>query len=103
MTGILIGLIIAVSLIVLVQLLRVNELISQVKNEDPNLVKDQDNQTQCVILHCLLLSRSLFMLPLLTTSILTLSWSAKTWVTRRLPPTLKIYSPWISVTMKTNM
>ena len=49
MTGILIGLIIAVSLIVLVQLLRVNELISQVKNEDPNLVNDQDNQTQGVL------------------------------------------------------
>ncbi|GIR13218.1 MAG: hypothetical protein CM15mP23_17930 [Cryomorphaceae bacterium] len=49
MTGILVGLIIAVSLIVLVQLLRVNELISQVKNEDPNLVNDQDNQTQGVL------------------------------------------------------
>ena len=49
MTGILIGLIIAVSLIVLVQLLRVNELISQVKNEDPNLVNDQDNQTQGIL------------------------------------------------------
>ena len=49
MTGILVGLVIAVSLIVLVQLLRVNELISQVKNEDPNLVNDQDNQTQGVL------------------------------------------------------
>ena len=48
MTGILVGLIIAVSLIVLMQVVRVNELISQVKNEDPNLVNDQDNQTQGV-------------------------------------------------------
>jgi predicted Holliday junction resolvase-like endonuclease len=46
MMTILIVLIILLGIVVLVQILRVNELLSEVKNQDANLVTDKDNQTQ---------------------------------------------------------
>lgn len=46
MASILVGLIILLSVVVLVQVLRVNELLSEVKNEDANDVTDKDNNTQ---------------------------------------------------------
>ena len=90
MTGILIGLIIAVSLIVLVQLLRVNELISQVKNEDPNLVNDQDNQTQGVLAFSIM--GVLFLASVL--------WQFKYWGIHILPPASSLHGATIDTLMK---
>ena len=90
MTGILVGLIIAVSLIVLVQLLRVNELISQVKNEDPNLVNDQDNQTQGLLVF--LIAGVLFLGSVL--------WQFKYWGIHILPPASSIHGATIDTLMQ---
>ncbi len=90
MTGILIGLIIAVSFIVLVQLLRVNELISQVKNEDPNLVNDQDNQTQGLLVF--LIAGVLFLGSVL--------WQFKYWGIHILPPASSIHGATIDTLMQ---
>ena len=90
MTGILVGLIIAVSLIVLVQLLRVNELISQVKNEDPNLVNDQDNQTQGVLAFSIM--GVLFLASVL--------WQFKYWGIHILPPASSLHGATIDTLMK---
>ena len=90
MTGILIGLIIAVSLIVLVQLLRVNELISQVKNEDPNIVNDQDNQTQGVLAFSIM--GVLFLASVL--------WQFKYWGIHILPPASSLHGARIDTLMQ---
>ena len=90
MTGILVGLIIAVSFIVLVQLLRVNELISQVKNEDPNLVNDQDNQTQGLLVF--LIAGVLFLGSVL--------WQFKYWGIHILPPASSIHGATIDTLMQ---
>ena len=90
MTGILVGLIIAVSLIVLVQLLRVNELISQVKNEDPNLVNDQDNQTQGVLAFSIM--GVLFLASVL--------WQFKYWGIHILPPASSLHGATIDTLMQ---
>ena len=90
MTGILVGLIIAVSLIVLVQLLRVNELISQVKNEDPNLVNDQDNQTQGILSFSIM--GVLFLASVL--------WQFKYWGIHILPPASSLHGATIDTLMQ---
>ena len=90
MTGILVGLIIAVSFIVLVQLLRVNELISQVKNEDPNLVNDQDNQTQGLLVF--LIAGVLFLGSVL--------WQFKYWGIHILPPASSVHGATIDTLMQ---
>ena len=90
MTGILVGLIIIVSLIVLVQLLRVNELISQVKNEDPNLVNDQDNQTQGVLAFSIM--GVLFLASVL--------WQFKYWGIHILPPASSLHGATIDTLMQ---
>tara|TARA_B100001057_G_scaffold119685_1_gene118382 strand:- start:318 stop:1295 length:978 start_codon:yes stop_codon:yes gene_type:complete len=90
MTGILVGLIIAVSFIVLVQLLRVNELIYQVKNEDPNLVNDQDNQTQGLLVF--LIAGVLFLGSVL--------WQFKYWGIHILPPASSIHGATIDTLMQ---
>ena len=90
MTGILVGLIIAVSFVVLVQLLRVNELISQVKNEDPNLVNDQDNQTQGLLVF--LIAGVLFLGSVL--------WQFKYWGIHILPPASSIHGATIDTLMQ---
>lgn len=90
MTGILVGLIIAVSFIVLVQLLRVNELISQVKNEDPNLVNDDDNKTQGFLVF--LIAGVLFLGSVL--------WQFKYWGIHILPPASSIHGATIDTLMQ---
>ena len=90
MTGILVGLIIAVSFVVLVQLLRVNELISQVKNEDPNLVNDQDNQTQGLLVF--LIAGVLFLGSVL--------WQFKYWGIHILPPASSVHGATIDTLMQ---
>lgn len=90
MTGTLVGLIIAVSLIVLVQLLRVNELISQVKNEDPNLVNDDDNKTQGLLVF--LIAGVLFLGSVL--------WQFKYWGIHILPPASSLHGATIDTLMK---
>ncbi|PDH46831.1 MAG: cytochrome C oxidase subunit II [Bacteroidetes bacterium MED-G21] len=93
MTGILIGLIIAVSLIVLVQLLRVNELISQVKNEDPNLVNDEDNNTQGILAFSIM--GVLFLASVL--------WQFKYWGIHILPPASSIHGATIDTLMRVTL
>lgn len=90
MTGTLVGLIIVVSLIVLVQLLRVNELISQVKNEDPNLVNDNDNKTQGLLVF--LIAGVLFLGSVL--------WQFKYWGIHILPPASSLHGATIDTLMK---
>jgi len=90
MTGILVGLIIAVSLIVLVQLLRVNELISQVKNEDPNLVNDDDNKSQGLLVF--LIAGVLFLGSVL--------WQFKYWGIHILPPASSVHGATIDTLMQ---
>jgi len=90
MTGILVGLIIAVLFIVLVQLLRVNELISQVKNEDPNLVNDDDNKTQGFLVF--LIAGVLFLGSVL--------WQFKYWGIHILPPASSIHGATIDTLMQ---
>ena len=90
MTGILVGLIIAVSFVVLVQLLRVNELISQVKNEDPNLVNDDDNKTQGFLVF--LIAGVLFLGSVL--------WQFKYWGIHILPPASSIHGATIDTLMQ---
>lgn len=49
MMSILVGLIILLSVIVLVQILRVNELVSEVKDQDANEITEKDNNIQGVL------------------------------------------------------
>ena len=93
MTGILVGLIIAVSFIVLVQLLRVNELISQVKNEDPNLVNDEDNNTQGILAFSII--GVLFLASVL--------WQFKYWGIHILPPASSIHGTTIDTLMQVTL
>jgi cytochrome c oxidase subunit 2 len=93
MTGILIGLIIVVSFIVLVQLLRVNELISQVKNEDPNLVSDEDNNTQGILAFSIM--GVLFLASVL--------WQFKYWGIHILPPASSIHGATIDTLMRVTL
>jgi cytochrome c oxidase subunit 2 len=93
MTGILIGLILAVSFIVLVQLLRVNELISQVKNEDPNLVSDEDNNTQGILAFSIM--GVLFLASVL--------WQFKYWGIHILPPASSIHGATIDTLMRVTL
>lgn len=93
MTGILVGLIIAVSFIVLVQLLRVNELISQVKNEDPNLVNDEDNNTQGILAFSIM--GVLFLASVL--------WQFKYWGIHILPPASSIHGATIDTLMRVTL
>ena len=93
MTGILVGLIIVVSFIVLVQLLRVNELISQVKNEDPNLVNDEDNNTQGILAFSIM--GVLFLASVL--------WQFKYWGIHILPPASSIHGATIDTLMRVTL
>ena len=46
MTNLLIALVVILTIAALVQLVRVNELLSEITNEDTNAVTDDDNKTQ---------------------------------------------------------
>jgi len=93
MTSILVGLMVLLSVIVLVQLLRVNELISEVKNEDPNEITDKDNHTQGILAFSIL--GVLFLAFVL--------WQIKYWGIHILPPASSIHGATIDTLMNVTM
>ena len=93
MTSILVGLMVLLSVIVLVQLLRVNELISEVKNEDPNEITDKDNHTQGILAFSII--GVLFLAFVL--------WQIKYWGIHILPPASSIHGATIDTLMNVTM
>jgi len=93
MTSILVGLIVLLSVIVLVQVLRVNELISEVKNEDPNEITDKDNHTQGILAFSIL--GVLFLAFVI--------WQLKYWGVHILPPASSIHGATIDTLMDVTM
>ena len=93
MASILVGLIILLSVIVLVQVLRVNELISEVKNEDPNEITDKDNHTQGILAFSIL--GVLFLASVI--------WQLKYWGVHILPPASSVHGATIDTLMDVTM
>jgi len=93
MASILVGLIILLSVIVLVQVLRVNELISEVKNEDPNEITEKDNNTQGIL--TFLIVGVLFLAFVL--------WQFKYWGIHILPPASSLHGATIDTLMNVTL
>jgi len=93
MASILVGLIILLSVIVLVQVLRVNELISEVKNEDPNEITDKDNNTQGILTFSIV--GVLFLAFVL--------WQFKYWGVHILPPASSLHGATIDTLMNVTL
>ena len=93
MASILVGLIILLSVIVLVQVLRVNELISEVKNEDPNEITEKDNNTQGILTFSIV--GVLFLAFVL--------WQFKYWGVHILPPASSLHGATIDTLMNVTL
>jgi cytochrome c oxidase subunit 2 len=93
MMTILVVLIILLGIVVLVQILRVNELLSEVKNQDANLVTDKDNQTQGL----------LFFLIAGITFLSLFVWQIKYWGIHILPPASSVHGATIDTLMNFTM
>jgi len=89
MMSILVGLIILLSVIVLVQILRVNELISEVKDQDANEITDKDNNVQGI------LSFAIFGVLFLGFVL----WQFKYWGVHILPPASSLHGATIDTLM----
>ncbi len=89
MMMLLIVLIVFLGIVVLVQILRVNELLSEVKNQDANLVTDKDNQTQGL----------LFFLIAGVTFLSLFVWQIKYWGILILPPASSVHGATIDTLM----
>ena len=93
MMSILVGLIILLSVIVLVQILRVNELVSEVKDQDANEITDKDNNIQRILTFAVF--GVLFLGFVL--------WQFKYWGVHILPPASSLHGATIDTLMNFTM
>ena len=93
MMSILVGLIILLSVIVLVQILRVNELVSEVKDQDANEITDKDNNIQGILTFAVF--GVLFLGFVL--------WQFKYWGVHILPPASSLHGATIDTLMNFTM
>ena len=70
MTNILIAVVVILLVATLVQILRVSELLSEIKNKDVNEVTDEDNNTQGILFLILIPDVSLQYIDLITCRLL---------------------------------
>lgn len=93
MASILVGLIILLSVVVLVQILRVNELLSEVKKEDANEVTDKDNNIQGFLFFSI---GGILFLGLVL-------WQFKYWGVHILPPASSLHGATIDTLMNVTL
>jgi|TARA_B110000881_G_C18472353_1_gene462050 cytochrome c oxidase subunit 2 len=92
MTNILIALVVILTIAALVQLVRVNELLSEITNKDTNAVTDDDNKKNGILF--------LLTIPLFMGFVV---WQMVTWDHLLLPPASSIHGAEIDSLMKVSM
>ena len=92
MTNILIALVVILTIAALVQLVRVNELLSEITNKDTNAVTDDDNKKNGILF--------LLTIPLFMGFVV---WQLVTWDHLLLPPASSIHGAEIDSLMKVSM
>ena len=92
MTNILIAIVVILSIAALVQILRVSELLSEIKNKDVNEVTDEDNNTQGVLFLIVGFGFLIFVI-----------WQIVAWDHLLLPQASSVHGAQIDLLMKTSM
>ena len=92
MTNILIAIVVLLLIATLVQILRVSELLSEIKNKDVNEVTDEDNNTQGILFLIVGFGFLIFVI-----------WQMVTWDHLLLPPASSVHGTQIDFLMKMSM
>ncbi|MGY8955225.1 MAG: cytochrome c oxidase subunit II transmembrane domain-containing protein, partial [Flavobacteriales bacterium] len=92
MTNILIAVVVILLVATLVQILRVSELLSEIKNKDVNEVTDKDNNTQGILFLIVGFGFLIFVV-----------WQMVTWNHLLLPPASSVHGTQIDFLMKISM
>ena len=92
MTNILIVVVVILLVATLVQILRVSELLSEIKNKDVNEVTDKDNNTQGILFLIVGFGFLIFVI-----------WQMVTWNHLLLPPASSVHGAQIDFLMKISM
>ena len=92
MTNILIVVVVILLVATLVQILRVSELLSEIKNKDVNEVTDKDNNTQGILFLIVGFGFLIFVV-----------WQMVTWNHLLLPPASSVHGTQIDFLMKISM